>query len=168
MDMERHIADMGNILKKETTLFEKIFGLEQNKTNAIIEHNGKLIEKISMEQEELLTAVSALEIERMKNVDAYKREMRIRRELTTLTDITDTLKGTSGRNMAALGRELKDVMTRLSRVRDTNKVLINDNMQYYNILLTGLRRDPSLDTGYGHDGKEEENLRSSILINTTV
>lgn len=166
--MERHIADMGNILKKETALFEKIFGLEQNKTNAIIEHNGRLIEKISMEQEELLTAVSALEIERMKNVDAYKREMRIRREITTLTDITGTLKGATGRNMVALGRDLKDVMTRLSRVRDTNKVLINDNMQYYNILLTGLRRDPSLDTGYGHDGKEEEKLRNSILINTTV
>lgn len=166
--MDRHLAEMGNILKQETVIFEKICGLEVNKTSAIIEHNGKLIEKLSLEQEGLLGRISALEEERIKNMDAYKREKHIRRETTTLSDITATLGGAPGKNMASLGRELKDVIGKLARVQETNRVLINDNMQYYNILLTGLRRDPSLETGYRHDGKEEEKLRNSILFNTTV
>jgi len=59
-------------------------------------------------------------------------------------------------------------MMRLSRIQETNRVLIHDNMEYYNILLTGLRRDRSLDTGYGSDGREEENLKNSILFNQKV
>jgi hypothetical protein len=67
--------------------------------------------------------------------------------------------------MRVLGRNLKDVMIRLSRIQETNQVLIHDNMEYYNILLTGLRRDRSMDTGYGSDGREEETLKNSILFN---
>ena len=59
-------------------------------------------------------------------------------------------------------------MIRLSRIQDTNRVLISDNMEYYNILLTGLRRDPSLETGYGRDGREDEKLKNSILFNQTA
>ncbi|MBN2157817.1 MAG: flagellar protein FlgN [Spirochaetes bacterium] len=166
--MNRHIAEMGNILKQETAIFEKIYALEEKKTGAIIDHNGKLIEKISMEQEGLLGKVSDLETERMKKVDAYKRERHIRKEITTLSDITAMLGQPSGGMVASLGGELKDIMGKLACMQDTNRVLITDNMKYYNILLTGLRRDTNMDAGYRHDGKEEEKLRNSILFNTTV
>ena len=59
-------------------------------------------------------------------------------------------------------------MLKLQRLQETNQTLINDNMEYYNILLTGLRRSGPLDTGYGRDGKEEENLKNSILFNKTA
>ena len=61
--MDNHIIEMGKILKEETALFEKLHSLERNKTSAILDHNGKLLEKISLEQEGILSSISKLENE---------------------------------------------------------------------------------------------------------
>jgi hypothetical protein len=166
--MDKHIVEMGRILKEETGLFEKLFLLERNKTSAILEHNGKLLEKISLEQEGILSSISKLEMDRMKHIENYKKHKHIHKTGISLSDITVLMDNTSSDNMRILGRNLKDVMLRLGRIQETNQVLIHDNMEYYNILLTGLRRDRTLDTGYGSDGREEENLKNSILFNQTA
>ena len=59
--MEKNVIAMTKILKEETDLFEKLCSLEKSKTEAIIEHNAKLIESISLEQEAILGRISALE-----------------------------------------------------------------------------------------------------------
>jgi hypothetical protein len=166
--MNNHIIEMGRTLKEEKALFEKLCLLERNKTGAILDHNGKLLEKISIEQEGILSIISKLEMDRIKHIENYKKHKHIRQAGITLSDITGILDGFSADTMRVLGRNLKDVMMRLSRIQETNRVLIHDNMEYYNILLTGLRRDRSLDTGYGSDGREEENLKNSILFNQKV
>ena len=102
---------------------------------------------------------------RTKHIEHYKKNKHIRKSGISLSDITASMDESSADNMRLLGRNLKDVMVRLGRIQETNRVLINDNMEYYNILLTGLRRDRSLDIGYGSDGREEEILKNSILFN---
>jgi DNA-binding transcriptional MerR regulator len=104
-------------------------------------------------------------MDRMKHIENYKKHKHIRKTGVSLSDITELMDNSSSDNMRMLGRNLKDVMVRLGRIQETNRVLIHDNMEYYNILLTGLRRDRSLDTGYSSDGREEENLKNSILFN---
>ncbi len=53
--MDGHIGHIKSILKEEAGLFERLYSLERNKTSAIIEHNGSLLEKLSREQEELIS-----------------------------------------------------------------------------------------------------------------
>jgi hypothetical protein len=166
--MEKHIAEMIKILKEETELFEKLCSLEKDKTGAIVDHNGKLIEKISGEEAGLLAAISELESLRLRQVDDYMRQRHMRSEHVKLSDVAATAAKPVSENMLFLGRSLKEVMLRLGRLQETNQVLIHDNMEYYNILLTGLRRNSSPDTGYGRDGREEEKLKNSILFNQTA
>jgi len=166
--MEKNMIEITNILKEETCLFEKMCTLEKSKTEAIIEHNARLLETISHEQEDILGRISALENDRMRKMEDYKKHRHIRTSSFTLKDMAEVLDGSTATNMLTIGRNLKDVMIRLSRIQDTNRVLISDNMEYYNILLTGLRRDPSLETGYGRDGREDEKLKNSILFNQTA
>lgn len=166
--MEKNVSAMTNILKEETDLFETMCSLEKSKTEAIIVHNAKLIESISLEQEALLGRISALENERSRKMEDYKKNRHIRSSSFSLKDMAEVLDLATATNMLTIGRSLKDVMIRLSRIQNTNRVLINDNMEYYNILLTGLRRDRSLETGYGRDGREDEKLKNSILFNQTA
>ena len=168
LDMEKNIEVMTRILKEETGLFEKLCKLEKTKTGAIIEHDAKLLETISREQEDILGRISALENDRTKEMDDYRKHRHIHSHSFTLKDMAGVLEGTTATNVLTIGRNLKDVMLRLGRMQDTNRVLINDNMEYYNILLTGLRRDRSTETGYGRDGREDERLKNSILFNQTA
>jgi hypothetical protein len=166
--MEKNIGTMTKILKEETSLFERLCALEKSKTEAIIEHNAKLLESISHEQEEILARISSLENDRTKQMDDYRKHRHVRNNNFTLKDMVEVLEGTPATSILTIGRNLKDVMLRLGRMQATNRVLINDNMEYYNILLTGLRRDPSMETGYGRDGREDEKLKNSILFNQTA
>ena len=166
--MEKNVTAMTDILKKETELFEKMYSLEKSKTEAIVEHNAKLLETISLEQEGLLSRISQLESDRTRKMDDYKKRRHIGNASFTLRDMAGVLDGPTASSVLTIGRNLKDVMLRLSRTQDTNRVLINDNLEYYNILLTGLRRDRSLETGYGRDGREDEKLKNSILFNQTA
>jgi hypothetical protein len=166
--MEKNIISMTKILKEETSLFEKMCALEKSKTEAIVEHNAQLIESISLEQEELLGKISTMEHERAKQMEDYRKHRHINNISFTLRDMAEVLGGATATSVLTIGRNLKDVMLRLGRMQDTNRVLINDNMEYYNILLTGLRRDRSMETGYGRDGREDEKLKNSILFNQTA
>ena len=166
--MEKNVNAMTKILKEETTLFEKMCSLEKTKTGAIIEHNAKLLEVISLEQEEILARISTLENDRARQMEDYMKQRHIRNNSFTLRDMADMLDSPTSSSMLTIGRSLKDVMVRLGRMQDTNRVLISDNMEYYNILLTGLRRDRSMETGYGSDGREDEKLKNSILFNQTA
>ncbi len=166
--MEKHITEMIRILKEETGLFEKLCSLEKDKTGAIVDHNGKLIEKISLEEEGLLSMISFLESMRLRQVEAYVKQRHIRNDHVTLSDVAATAEKPVSDNMILLGRNLKEVMMRLGRLQETNHVLMHDNMEYYNILLAGLRRTSSTETAYGSNGKEEEKLKNSILFNQTA
>lgn len=166
--MEQQLVDMNRILKEETELFEKIFALEESKTGAIIGQHGKQLEMISLEQEGLLSRVSALESSRSRTIDSYRQRIHMKHENPTLRDIIATMDASSGPQMEARGRNLKRLMDKLSRLQETNNKLISDNMEYYNILMSGIRRDRSVETGYGSDGKEEEKMRNSILFNQTA
>jgi hypothetical protein len=166
--MEKSIISMNKILKEETHLFEDLCDLEKTKTDAIIEHNAKLLDRLSAQQEELIGRISVLENDRSKRMDDYRNNRHIKTHSFTLKEMAEMMDDTTAESMLTIGRQLKDVMMKLARMQETNRVLINDNMEYYNILLTGLRRDRTIETGYGSDGREDEKLKNSILFNQTA
>jgi len=166
--MDRQISDIKGILREEAGLLDKLYSIERNKTSAIIDHNGSLLELLSREQEELVSTVMSLEAARMKRVDEFKTARHIRHRGASLKDIAARMDGPEADQVRSLGRGLKDVMERLRRLQEANQTLIKDNMEYYTIMMTGLRRNGQLDSAYRHDGKEEENLKNSILFNQTA
>ena len=100
--MERHDFEVGKILKDEMVIFEKLFALEEHKTGAILEHDGKLLEKISRDQELLLSKMQSLESDRMKKMAACKRARHIKKENATLKEIAEAVGGESGQSHSRL------------------------------------------------------------------
>jgi len=166
--MEKYDFEMGKILKDELIIFEKLFVLEEHKTSAILEHDGKLLERISRDQEVLLSNMQPLESERLKKMAACKKARHIKKDKATLKDIAEAMGGANGANLATVGGKLAGLITRLNHLLEANRMLINDNMEYYNILLTGLRNNRTVDAGYSPDGKEEDIPKQSVLFNQTA
>jgi flagellar biosynthesis/type III secretory pathway chaperone len=166
--MERQVIELEKILKDEAVIFEKLYSLEERKTRAILEHNGRLLEKISREQEGLLAGVHSLESDRVKRTVDSRKSGNTRKGKVTLNDIAGSAGGQSGARLSAIGKKIGDIITRLSNLLETNRMLINDNMEYYNVLLTGLRAGNKVDAGYSPEGKEEETLKQSLLFNQTA
>jgi hypothetical protein len=162
--MNKHIAEIATILQEETRLFNTVCSLEENKTGAIMTHDGRLLDRISREQEGLLGTISALESSRMRHADLVAHRGGGGGH-ATLADIVSRAGDGHEVRLRDMGRSLRSVLIKLKNLQETNQVLINDNMEYYNILLTGLRRSRSADAGYGEDGREEEKLKNSILFN---
>ena len=166
--MDRLITDMCEILDAEGLCLDELFRLEEEKTDTIMRHDGKNLERISRDQERILDRMRALESGRMERMESIRKERGIGNDVATLGDMIERLDGaTAGRLSERRGR-IRSAAGRLGRVREKNRVLIRDNMEYYEILLTGLRRESARERGYGRDGKEEESLRNSILFNLTA
>ncbi len=166
--MDRQILEMCGILEEEGLCFHELCELEEKKTAAIIAHDGRLLEKISIEQEGILDRLYFLDVQRMERMNALKARRLIEKNASTLADLIARLEEDSAVGLKERGAAIKTAAARLGRKRETNRALMRDNMDYYQILLAGLRRETNPDRGYGQDGREEESLRSSILFNQTA
>jgi flagellar biosynthesis/type III secretory pathway chaperone len=165
--MKRCGAEMEKILEDELAAFELLYSLEENKTGAIINHDGKLLEKISRQQEVLIQKIQALEEDRIITIADFKRVQHYSGEMQTLKEISNVFENGTGRLMD-IGGKLRDMVGRLHKLQKTNGTLINDNMEYYNILRKGLKGKGMMHAGYSKEGKEEETHKQSILFNQTV
>jgi flagellar biosynthesis/type III secretory pathway chaperone len=166
--MVRHGKDIERILKDELGIFEKLYSLEEQKTGAILEHKGKLLERISREQEGLLSKIQALESDRQKKMEACETAGHIKKENVTLRTFAESLGGAARDALTETGKRLGGLISRLNSLLETNAILITDNMEYYNILLTGLRANGTNDAGYSPDGREEDIPKQSVLFNQTA
>ena len=168
--MKNLVKSIERILSEQKDLYGKVFSIEEKKNIAIIEKDGKLIEKLSSEQENLLSRISRLERSREKVIKNY-REMKIIENMPediTLKGIAKSLNRDSSSNLLKMGSELKGIILKLSSLQETNRKLLNDNMEFYNILFSGLKSSTSIQSGYGKDGKEDGRVANSVMINKTV
>lgn len=165
--MDRHLEEIVRILTEEKGVFQKILSLEEAKTGSIVSQDGKLLEKLSREQEDVLTRVSALESERMSRIMNFMKTRPHGGGTVSLRDVAASA-GPDGGRLLSIGKDLNGMLSRLELLRNTNKKLISDNMEYFNILLSGLRRGYLAETGYGADGREEEKAAQAILFNKTA
>ena len=165
--MDRHLEKIVRILTEESGVFQEILSLEENKTGTIINQDAKLLEKISREQEGFLTILASLEKDRMNRIAEFMKSKNRGKDAISLNDIA-SLAGPEGGRIRSLGDNLRRLLARLDSLQETNRTLINDNMEYYNILLSGLKRGRVNGTGYSSDGKEEEKVTQALLFNKTA
>jgi len=168
--MLKPVIDLEKILTKELELYARLYSLENAKSEAIIEREGKLIESLSIEQESLLSDLSRLEMKREAVIDEYanSNDLRDFSGALTLRDIVLSMDEDSSHHLLRLGMELKNSVVELSRLQKTNEQLIRDNLEFFDILLSGLREENSLSAGYGNNGKEDSRVASSMIFNQKV
>ncbi|MBN2079563.1 MAG: flagellar protein FlgN [Spirochaetes bacterium] len=166
--MDRLIVDMCEILDAEAKCLGSLCELEENKTDVIMVHDGKNLERISRDQESILERMRSLETRRMARMQAIRGRRGISGDITTLADMIARLEGDAAACLKERRARVRNAAGKLGRIREKNHALIRDNMEYYEILLTGLRRESARERGYGCDGREEDGLRNSILFNQTA
>ena len=162
------ILGIEKLLRDEIDLYSRLYALEESKSGAIIDKDGRLLESISREQEELLSRVEGLE----------EARSRLGRELVgsgpsggtppTLSDVARHMGEEPAKGLVSIGMELKALLTKLGSLHKTNKRLIEDNLEFYDILLSGLKNTASFSAGYSAGGLEKPRVSGSMIINKTV
>lgn len=162
----RHIfSRLESILADETSIYYEIYNLETDKTEAIIKKNGSLIQEITSSQEKLIFRVEALESDRERVMGMFSAETGLRR-LATLSEIASGADSVTSGRIMNLGSELKSVMLRVRDKQENNRKLLQDNIEFFGILISDLKNSSSLKSGYGSDGKENVRVVNPVLFNT--
>lgn len=164
------VARIEKILLEETELYSELYGLEEGKSAAIIERNGKLLESVSQKQEQLLGRIAALEAAREKHITEYAEINRLDDlpRAVTLRDIVLSMDEDASHRLLRAGMDLKKLLLRLDSLNKTNRTLIEDNLEFFNILLSGLKNTVSVNVGYSDRGLEKPKVGGSLLFNKTV
>jgi len=169
--MFKPVIEMEKVLKKEKDYYENLFRLEEDKREAILKRDWSLLEMLSREQSDLFPLIDDLENRREKLIDEYRKINGLddlTREIR-LKDIVLSMDEDSSHHLLQLGMDLKEIMTRVGTIIKSNNVLINDNREFFNILLSGLKDGMSVRAGYNKNGKEDTvNKTASLLFNQTA
>lgn len=165
--MIKPVIELERILQEQNNLYERIYDIEESKSDAIINKDGNLLENYSKEQETLLEMVMKLEDERGKHIDDYVKYSKLDDVSSniTLKQIILSMDEDSSHHLLRLGMELKSKLIKLQKLQDTNSILINDNIEFYDILISSLKSSNTIKSGYSSEGKEEEKVTNSVLFN---
>ncbi|MCL1864420.1 MAG: flagellar protein FlgN [Spirochaetes bacterium] len=162
--MDYSARELIDILEHEREIYEKIFHMEEEKSDAIIERDGKVIEELSLSQEKFLKEIEILENKRVTLMKKCKSASKIKGEIT-LQDIIESIDSAQSRILKQAGVELKNVLLKVARVQDLNSQLLTDNMEFYDIIISGLKNSSTIRSGYGSDGKEQAGTVNPVLFN---
>lgn len=166
--MSHPAAGIEKVLAEELKIYTALYELEEKKGAAIMDRNGSLIESLSTEQERLLERVASLEDKRMRRIEelvARKHLKGMPRE-ASLRDILPVMDGDCAHRLQGLGEEIRRLARRLESLYRTNQQLIEDNLKFFNILLSGLKSTVSVNTGYSEKGVEKSRVTGALLLNT--
>ena len=165
--MNSSIRELVLILEHEKKIYDKICNIEEKKSEAIIERDGRLIQELSLSQEKLLKEIEGFENERIAHMKMYKSlsKMKHNRGEITLQDIIDSIDGTQAEILRQAGIELKETLLNVTKVQELNSQLLLDNMEFYDIIISGLKNSSSIRSGYGSDGKEKAGIINPVLFN---
>lgn len=165
--MNQVIEKLLNILNLQKDVYHDITLIEEEKRGAIMKRAGKSIENLSVMQEKLLTEVDSLERERLRLMDNYRKFALLHQpgNEITLLDIIDSVDGKSAKALSDAGERLKKVLKKLKNVQEVNSVLLRDSMEFYEILLSGLKNSSTIKSGYGSDGRENVKSFNPVLFN---
>ena len=161
------IQELISILEHEKEIYEKIFHIEEEKSEAIINREGKVIEKLSSSQEKFLKEIEGFENERIALMRRYKSLSKIKQNRVeiTLQEIIDSIDSTQAEILKQAGIELQETLLKVIKVQGLNSQLLMDNMEFYDIIISGLKNSSSIKSGYGSDGKEKAGVINPVLFN---
>jgi nitrogenase molybdenum-iron protein alpha/beta subunit len=165
--MPLHIEELESVLENQKNIYIEILDCEEKKSKAVISRNGKLIEEISARQEKLIKSVENLEFTRLEIIKKYfaGKKVNINPEAVTLKEIAETAEREAGEQIVKLGSDLKALLLKVKAKQENNASMLKDNMEYFDILISGLKNRSSMKSGYDRDGKEDERVINPVLFN---
>lgn len=141
------MEDLMDILDKENTEYEKLLGLSTQKTPVIVAGNLEELQKITDEEQDVISRIAHYEQLRQENVKDIANV--INRDVNTLklVDLIQMLESRPAeRNkLAAIYDKLSDTMRKMVRVNDQNRELIRNALEMVEFdmnLLQGLHKAP--------------------------
>lgn len=162
------IEKLINILAQESAVYKKIESLEDKKSNAVVERDGKALELLVSAQEELVTTIDTLESGRKRAMRELESKYSITQS-SSLTAIAAVVGGSFAEELLQLGKSLQGCMVRISKRAQANELCMRDNLEYFSIAVDSIRESTRSDVGYGNTGKSaHESGASSLLLNVTV
>ena len=164
------VMALKKILEKEVSIYREVLRLEEEKGESIINRDGKQLEAVTREQENLLKSIGSLEEERITVIKEYSRQNHLEDlgRPVTLKDVVTLMDEDSAHTLMGLGLQLKRKLQKLGRMHETNQVLIQDNLEFFNLLISGLKDAVAIDDGYGPGGDGKQKVAGSLMFNKTV
>lgn len=162
--MHQIFSRLESILADESIIYHEIYNLEKDKTEAAIVKNGALIQELSSSQEKLIFKIEALESERAKVMSVLSAEAGFRNG-ATLSEMSSAIDDDTSARIMKCGSGLKSVILKLREKQETNRKLLQDNIEFFEILISDLKNSSSLKSGYGSDGKESVRVVNPVLFN---
>jgi flagellar biosynthesis/type III secretory pathway chaperone len=106
----------------------------------------------------------------MKVLEAYCQEESFLKsaEKISLRDIASNMDMPAAERLMHYGTELKKIIYRIKKLQETNNRLIKDNIDFFDILLSGLKNTAAMQTGYSQKGETQEVKSNPVLFNQTV
>jgi flagellar biosynthesis/type III secretory pathway chaperone len=168
--MMKPATELENILKEQRIIYGEIYDLEEKKTGSIMDRSGSGLEKISLEQERLLERLSVQEKKRATVTDQLIRinKLTVSPGEATLGQVIRSMNEDQSNHLMNLGLELKEIILKLQRLQSTNEQLIRDNMDFFHLLLSGIKSNTSIRSGYDSGGRENKKVAGPILFNKTA
>jgi flagellar biosynthesis/type III secretory pathway chaperone len=164
------VAEIDKILNEELRLYTDLYELEEKKSDAIVSTDGKALESAAAGQETILARVAKLEKARRKYIAVYAEMNRLNdlgREVT-LSDVVRLMDEDSSCRLLATGMELRKLLTRIAALHETNQRLIADNLEFFEMLMSGLKSTVSVNTGYSEKGMERSRVAGSLIFNRRI
>jgi len=84
----------------------------------------------------------------------------------SLSEIASRADSETSSKIIKSGTDLKKLLVKLRNRQDTNTKLLQDNMEFFSILMSDLKNSSSLKSGYGSDGRENNRVVNPVLFNT--
>lgn len=163
--MKTREMEIENILQSEITVYEDILLLEEEKGRAILKKDGRLIEDLSLRQESLIKEIDDLELERIRAVAGCRRpDLSRTSQEPTLNEIASVMGKEQGARLLEAGAELKGILQKIREIQDINTRMIKDNIEFFEILIEGLKDSSSIKSGYNSEGRESSRMVNPVLF----
>ena len=168
--MAHPLAEIEKILTEELDLYNRLYEIEENKSSAIIEKDGGLMEELCARQEMMLPRVSRLEEARLEQIERYAETLHPVEGAgkISLRDIVAAMDEEGARRLMGTGMELKKAVMRLENLFQANNTMIRDNLEFFDLLLSGLRSSSITSDGYSEKGMDRGKKADALLFNKTV
>ncbi len=162
------ILEFEKILESEYELYRSLYDLEEEKSNAIIDGDGASIESLSQDQEALLNRISAFESRRNSLIEELTKSSHFEGiSEITLKDIAVLMDGDSSQRLLLLGTNLKEILSKMKSLQETNQRLLSDNIEFFNMIKSGFKSTITA-RGYNENGVEESRVTDSIIFNQRI
>jgi len=159
------ILKLEKILFREKEIYEELYRLEEQKKEALLERDGKILDAVTAKEESLINEITLEESKRLEALKLCGTEFGSEASLSELAALADD--SVSERLLFA-GKGLKRAILTVINIKELNDRLMKDNMDFFNSILTGLRDTTSISAGYDSTGRENNKVAASLLFNKTA